>query len=86
MALRERTNLGYAQLSRKLKEAGRAIPELGLRRIEDGDRRVDVDDLAALAETAVNELLWTDAKGEPVKPPASKDPWLSGAVERAHKG
>ena len=50
IALRERRNLTYAQLSRKLKAAGRAIPELGLRRIEDGDRRVDVDDLMALAE------------------------------------
>lgn len=50
IALRERKNLTYAQLSRKLKAAGRAIPELGLRRIEDGNRRVDVDDLMALAE------------------------------------
>ena len=49
IALRERQNLTYAQLSRKLKAAGRAIPELGLRRIEGGDRRVDVDDLMALA-------------------------------------
>ena len=49
IALRERKNLTYAQLSRKLKAAGRPIPELGLRRIEDGDRRVDVDDLVALA-------------------------------------
>jgi site-specific recombinase XerD len=32
-----------------------------------------------------DELLWTDAKGEPVKPPASKDSWLSGAVRRAMK-
>ena len=32
-----------------------------------------------------DELLWTDAKGEPVKPPASKDSWLSGAVKRAIK-
>jgi integrase len=32
-----------------------------------------------------DELLWTDGKGEQVKPPASKDSWLSGAVERAMK-
>lgn len=48
--LRARKNLTYAELSRKLTAAGRGIPELGLRRIEDGDRRVDVDDLMALAE------------------------------------
>lgn len=47
--LREAQNLGYAQLSRRLKTSGRAIPELGLRRIEDGERRVDADDLLALA-------------------------------------
>ena len=32
-----------------------------------------------------DELLWTDGNGEQVKPPASKDSWLSGAVERAMK-
>jgi transcriptional regulator with XRE-family HTH domain len=42
-------NLGYTQLSRKLDEVGRPIPDLGLRRIESGDRRVDADDLVALA-------------------------------------
>ena len=26
-----------------------------------------------------DELLWTDAKGRPMQPPASKDSWLSGA-------
>jgi transcriptional regulator with XRE-family HTH domain len=47
---RKRKNLTYARLSRKLKARGRAIPELRLPRIEDGDRRVDVDALMALAE------------------------------------
>jgi transcriptional regulator with XRE-family HTH domain len=48
--LREAQNLGYTKLARILdEEIGRAIPELGLRRIESGDRRVDVDDLMALA-------------------------------------
>src|ERR1700682_3199392 len=47
--LREARNLGYAKLYRKLEEIGRPIPELGLRRIESGTRRVDVDDLMALA-------------------------------------
>jgi integrase len=32
-----------------------------------------------------DELLWTDANGLPMKPPASKDSWLSGAVERCMK-
>lgn len=44
-----RGNLSYAELSRRLAEIGREIPPLGLRRIESGERRVDADDLVALA-------------------------------------
>jgi len=47
--LREAQRLGYAEMARRLKSIGRTIPELGLRRIEEGNRRVDVDDLMALA-------------------------------------
>jgi transcriptional regulator with XRE-family HTH domain len=46
---REDRRLSYAELSRKLTELGRDVPPLGLRRIESGARRVDADDLAALA-------------------------------------
>ena len=46
---RERMGLGFAQLSRELGSAGRDIPPLGLGRIEAGERRVDVDELTALA-------------------------------------
>lgn len=46
---RERMGLGFAQLSRELSSAGRDIPPLGLGRIEAGERRVDVDELTALA-------------------------------------
>lgn len=46
---RTRLNLGYAELARRLEELGRPIPVLGLSRIERGERRVDVDDLMALA-------------------------------------
>lgn len=48
--LRKRQNLTYAELSRRTERAGRRIPEQGLRHIELGQRRVDVDDLASLAE------------------------------------
>lgn len=41
--------LTYLALSERLTAAGWAIPELGLRRIEAGARRVTVDDLMALA-------------------------------------
>src|SRR5512139_48829 len=46
---RERMGWGYARLSRELTKVGRDIPPLGLGRIESGTRRVDVDDLTALA-------------------------------------
>lgn len=46
---RERVGWGYARLSRELTKLGRDIPSLGLSRIEAGERRVDVDDLTALA-------------------------------------
>jgi transcriptional regulator with XRE-family HTH domain len=47
--LREDQNLTLAKFSRKLATTGRRIPALGLARIERLDRRVDADDLAALA-------------------------------------
>ncbi|BCZ24845.1 helix-turn-helix domain-containing protein [Mycobacterium senriense] len=47
--LREKRRLTYAELARILDGLGRPIPPLGLRRIEAGERRIDVDDLAALA-------------------------------------
>jgi len=47
--IREAQRLTYVELSDRLSKAGRPIPVLGLRRIERGERRVDVDDLLAIA-------------------------------------
>jgi transcriptional regulator with XRE-family HTH domain len=47
--LRESQNLSYAKLSKQLDQLGRPIAPLGLTRIRDLQRRVDVDDLIALA-------------------------------------
>lgn len=47
--IREGRRITYVELSERLGNVGRPIPVLGLRRIERGERRVDVDDLAALA-------------------------------------
>lgn len=44
-----RGRITYAELSRMLEELGRPIPTLGLRRIEAGERRMDIDDLMALS-------------------------------------
>jgi transcriptional regulator with XRE-family HTH domain len=42
-------SFNYTDLSRRLGELGRPIPALAIRRIEEGARRVDVDDLLAIA-------------------------------------
>lgn len=58
--IREAHHLTYVELSERLTEAGRSIPVLGLRRIERGERKVDVDDLIALASVfgVRPESLW----------------------------
>ena len=48
--LRHHRDLSYAELSRRLTAAGHPILDTGLMKIEKGDRRVNVDDLTALAE------------------------------------
>jgi transcriptional regulator with XRE-family HTH domain len=47
---REQQNLTYAELRRRLAAAGRPMPILALTRIEGLERRVDSDDLIAIAE------------------------------------
>ncbi|GGC03140.1 hypothetical protein GCM10010972_15240 [Cellulomonas carbonis] len=64
---RELSGMTFAALSRRLEELGRPIPPLGLRRIEAGERRVDVDDLAALAvalNVNPNTLLFPRTMGD----------------------
>lgn len=46
---RFRGGMQYKELSEKLKDVGRPIAPLGLKRIESGERKVDVDDLMAFA-------------------------------------
>jgi transcriptional regulator with XRE-family HTH domain len=47
--LRTRKNLGLRALARKLEEVGRPLRHSAIDQIEKGTRRVDVDDLVALA-------------------------------------
>ncbi|MGW2292280.1 helix-turn-helix domain-containing protein [Streptomyces phaeochromogenes] len=47
--LRKARGLSTHQLAQQLAESGRPIPQSGISRIESGARRVDVDDLVALA-------------------------------------
>ena len=68
---RKNAGYGYAELSRLLTGVDRPIPPLGLRHIETGRRRVDVDDLVVLAvvlQTSAVELMLPAGPGrEPVK-------------------
>lgn len=59
----------FARLSRELTKAGRDIPPLGLGRIENGTRRVDVDDLTTLAvvfEVSPASLLMPQVTADPL--------------------
>lgn len=47
--LREAKGLTYTQISKRLADGGRSVSPLAVRRIEEGERRADVDDLMALA-------------------------------------
>jgi hypothetical protein len=47
--IRENQRIPVTELSARLRDLGRPIPTLGIHRIEDGQRRVDVDDLVAFA-------------------------------------
>lgn len=50
--LRTVQNLSYTQLSKQLKQrADWSISPVGVRRIENGERRISVDDLVAIAAT-----------------------------------
>jgi transcriptional regulator with XRE-family HTH domain len=48
--LRQARGLSWNKLSAALEAAGRPIPPLGLSRMAKGERRVDVDELVALAQ------------------------------------
>lgn len=79
--IRAEQHLSVAALSRRLDEIGRPIAVLGLRRIESGVRRVDVDDLAALADafSVPIEALMDQKVGERYRTQCLK--WLLAEAE-----
>lgn len=48
--IRDQDNLTYTQVADRLTKAGRSISPVAVRRIEDGERRVDADDLVSIAQ------------------------------------
>lgn len=67
--LREARGLTKKDLADRTQELGRPVPPLGISRIEAGTRRVDADDLVALADalnvSPLDLLLPPKANGEP---------------------
>lgn len=84
--LRKGRRLTYVELVERLKELGHPIPLIGLRRIERGERRVDADDLVALAYVlgvaVVDLLIPGDA---PDSQPYDITPEVRVSVGRARK-
>jgi len=65
--IRQQQSMTYGELSRQLTLAHWPIPPLGLRRIEDGERKISIDDAAAIAQVlgvTLAELL-LDAEVDP---------------------
>lgn len=56
--VREQKRLRYTEIADRIAEIGRPIPELGLSRVEKGERRVDLDDLVALARALGVPPVW----------------------------
>lgn len=72
LRLRERRGLTKKQLADLTAEIGRPIPPLGISRIEAGTRRVDADDLVALAAAlgvgpATLLMPWSDSPDQVVE-------------------
>jgi transcriptional regulator with XRE-family HTH domain len=61
---RTRAGMSVRNLSAKLKELGRPILPSGITKIEHGERRVDVDDLVALADALEVTPTWLLMHGE----------------------
>jgi transcriptional regulator with XRE-family HTH domain len=82
--LREGLNLGLRALAKRLADAGRPLTHTALDKIERGTRRVDVDDLMALAaalDVSPATLLMPDVTPVPVDGELSFRPEWAGPVE-----
>lgn len=96
---RDVLRIAVTELSRRLEELGRPIPPLGVRRIEDGTRRIDVDDLmsfaVALGVSPITLLMPESASAEDVVTFTGRDEqvpaghawmWLGGELPLPDSG
>ena len=82
--LRDDMNLGLRSLAARMAEVGRPLNHSALDKIEKGDRRVDVDDLMALAaalDVSPATLLMPDVTPVPVDGELSYRPEWDAPVE-----
>lgn len=87
--IRESQRLTFVALSERLTNVGRPIAVLGLRRIERGERRVDADDLLALARAlGVHpvDLLVSDEAADDEQCPVTPAETATAATARAWIG
>lgn len=85
--LREAVGLTYAEMSRRLDSKGHPLAVLALRRIEDGERRITVDDLCALASAlgvSPNALLHPGPLVQDPEGAWSREPSLVTGVRNAN--
>lgn len=95
-AARQAIGMDLQTLSRALGAAGRKLSTSGISKVENGDRRVDVDDLTAIAyvlRTTPAHLLTppeeaTTLTGVPEKTytPEEIDGWMRGEIELSGEG
>lgn len=89
--VRQRSGVDLRSLAARMREAGRTISASALSKIENGDRRVDVDDLTALAYalgTTPTELLSPPDGSAPTGVPSTYVPeelsaWMRGTTALA---
>jgi transcriptional regulator with XRE-family HTH domain len=83
--LRLASGLTYKELSGRLEKLGRPIPVLGLSRLEKGERRVDADDLIALAlalDVTPNRLMLPDVDARTSASPHAITPAVTGRPQQ----
>jgi transcriptional regulator with XRE-family HTH domain len=83
--LRAESGLTFKDLSARLEALGRPIPVLGLSRMEKGERRIDADDLIALAlalDVTPNRLMLPDTDARSSSAAHALTPAVSGRPQQ----
>ncbi|WP_211279259.1 helix-turn-helix domain-containing protein [Mycobacterium europaeum] len=85
-SIRQARGLAYTELAARLKSLQREIPTWGLRKIESGGRRVDADDLVALALALGVSPISLLLPGMPAVPDPDAKVEVTGVEHRVYLG